>query len=55
LLPQKIESKLKKSCKYRINEYILHHEDNISLFEWLKKKFYYGKSLSDYKRKVKEI
>jgi hypothetical protein len=25
------------------------------LFEWLKKKFYYGKSLSDYKRKVKEI
>jgi len=55
LLPQKIEAKLWKSCKYRINEYINHNEWNINLFSWLKKKFYYWKSLDDYKKKVKEI
>jgi len=55
LLPQKIESKLWKSCKYRIEEYINHNEWEINLFSWLKKKFYYGKSLDEYKKKVKEI
>ena len=55
LLPQKIEAKLWKSCKYRITEYINHNEWNINLLNWLKKKFYYWKSLDDYKKKVKEI
>lgn len=55
LLPQKIESKLNKSCKYRIEEYINHNEWNINLYNWLKKKFYYWKSLDEYKKKVKEI
>lgn len=55
LLPQKIESKLKKSTKFYIKEYILHNEWNISLKKWLSKKFYYWKSLKKYKAKVKEI
>lgn len=55
LLPQKIESKLKKSCKFRINGYIKHHEDDIKLWRWLSKKIYYWKSLDEYKQKVKEI
>jgi len=55
LLPQKIESKLWKSCKYRIEEFINHNEWNINLYRWLKKKFYYWKSLDYYKAKVEEI
>lgn len=55
LLPQKIESKLKKSCKYRVNAYINHNEWDINLHKWLKKKFYYWKSLDEYKKKVIEI
>ncbi len=55
LLPQKIESKLKKSCKYRIMKYINHNESDINLINWLKKKYYYWKSLDKYTRKVKEI
>ena len=35
LLPQKIESKLWKSCKYRINNYINHNEWDINLKNWL--------------------
>lgn len=55
LLPQKIESKLNKSCKFRINSYIYHNEWDINIIKWLKKKFYYGKSLDEYKQKIKEI
>jgi len=55
LLPQKIEAKLKKSTKFRIQSYISHNEWDIKLFKWLSKKFYYWKSLNDYKIKVKEI
>jgi len=55
LLPQKIEAKLNKTCKFRINSYINHNEDDIKLNKWLSKKFYYGKSLDEYKKKVKEI
>lgn len=55
LLPQKIESKLNKSCKFRINSYIHHNEWDINIIKWLSKKFYYGKSLYEYKQKVKEI
>ncbi len=55
LLPQKIEAKLWKSCKYRTNEYINHNEWEINLFVWLKKKFYYWRSLDEYKVKVEKI
>ena len=53
--PQKIESRLKKSCRYRIKEYINHNESDINLIKWVKKKFYYWKSLDKYTKKVKEI
>ncbi len=55
LLPQKIEAKLNKSCKLRIKSYILHNEWDISMWKWFAKKFYYGKSLDKYKKKVQEI
>lgn len=55
LLPQKIESELQKSTHYRIDSIIHHHEGSISLRSWLTKKYYYGKSLSTYIKKVKEI
>jgi glycosyltransferase involved in cell wall biosynthesis len=50
ILPQKIE-KLWLSCKFRINDYIEHNEYNFDIFYWLKKKYYYGKSLWKYKYK----
>lgn len=55
LLPQKIESFLELDCKARISEYIEHNESDIKLFSWLKKKYYYGKSLQEYTKKVKDI
>ncbi len=55
LLPQKIESILNKQCKSRIKDFIEHDESDIKLWGWLKKKFYYGKSLETYKNKVKDI
>lgn len=55
LLPQKIESKLWKSTKYRIESFISHDESGIKLWKWLKKKYYYGQSLQHYKRKVTEL
>lgn len=56
LLPQKIiESKLWKSTKYRIQSVISHDESGIDLMNWLKKKYYYGKSLLEYKKKVAKI
>lgn len=55
LLPQKIESKLGKSTKFRISDFILHQEGEIKLWKWLAKKFYYGKSLSEYQKKVEAL
>jgi len=49
-LPQKVE-KLSYNVKARINAEILHHEVNFSIWKWLKKKFYYGKSASRYKER----
>lgn len=49
-LPQRIE-KLGCDVKARINAEILHHEENFFIWNWLKKKFYYGKSASNYKEK----
>jgi len=49
-LPQKIEN-LGFNVRKRINAEILHHEENFSIRKWLKKKFYYGKSVSKYREK----
>lgn len=52
-LPYKIE-KLGYNVRARIESYILHHEENFLLSQWLKKKYYYGKTakvyLSKYRR-----
>jgi probable beta-1,3-galactosyltransferase len=55
LLPQKITQRLDKDCQVSINATINHHESRVSLYDWLKKKFYYGKSLSIYQKKVQEL
>lgn len=52
-LSQKIE-KIGYSVKPRTNVEILHHEDDFSLWKWLKKKFYYGKTAFKYKEKFGE-
>jgi glycosyltransferase involved in cell wall biosynthesis len=49
-LPQKIE-KLGYDVKAKIGAEILHHEEGLSLSKWLRKKFYYGKSVAKYKKK----
>jgi glycosyltransferase involved in cell wall biosynthesis len=51
-LPQQIQ-RLGYSVKVRINSEILHHEENFSLFRWLKKKYYYGKTAFIYRKKYK--
>jgi uncharacterized membrane protein YbaN (DUF454 family) len=52
-LPQKIE-KLGYNVKARVNAWILHREDDFKLNIWLRKKFYYGKSIAKYKKKFRE-
>lgn len=51
-LPQKIES-LGFNVEKRVSAEILHHEDSFSLWNWLKKKFHYGKTAWLYKTKYK--
>ena len=46
-LPQKLESR-GLNVKIRSKEKILHHELSFNLSNWLKKKYYYGKSLKKY-------
>ncbi|MEM4230368.1 MAG: glycosyltransferase family 2 protein [Candidatus Pacearchaeota archaeon] len=48
-LPQKIKEKYGKDSIIRIKNYIIHQEGKLSLFDALKKKFYYAKTLSRYK------
>lgn len=55
LLPQKISATLWLDCTARIIEYIDHNESDIRLWSWLKKKYYYGKSLREYQEKIKEL
>lgn len=55
LLPQKIESKPHHNCHVSVDSFIYHQEWNLSLFAWLKKKFYYGQSFSKYRQKVLQI
>ncbi|MDY6895080.1 MAG: glycosyltransferase [Thermotogota bacterium] len=51
-LPQKIE-KLGYNVKLRTDSYILHHEDNFNLMNWLKKKHAYAKTASVYSNEYK--
>jgi glycosyltransferase involved in cell wall biosynthesis len=52
-LPQKIKE-LGYNVEKRINSVILHHEENFSLWKWLKKKYYYGKTAYVYMKKYKK-
>lgn len=52
LLPQKIEKLLNLPCKASVRAAIRHQEGNVRLGSWLKKKYYYGKSLGKYRQKV---
>lgn len=52
LLPQKIEKTLWLDCSLHSNSIISHQEGYIDIVSWLKKKYYYGKSLWIYKNKV---
>ena len=54
ILPQKIE-KLGYNVKTRISSEISHHEDDFSLLNWLKKKYYYGKTANPYIKNHKTI
>jgi hypothetical protein len=42
------------NVKARINAGILHHEEDFSVRNWLKKKYYYGKTASIYKDRYKD-
>ncbi|NPA99435.1 MAG: glycosyl transferase family 2, partial [Crenarchaeota archaeon] len=53
-LPQKIE-KLGYDVWARISAPILHHEEGFSLRKWLRKKYYYGQTAREYKRKYHEL
>ena len=39
----------------RIKSVIIHHEESFSLLAWLKKKFYYGKTIQAYEYKYKDF
>ena len=52
-LPHKIE-KLGYNVRARINSHILHHEENFSLTRWLRKKYYYGRTVKAYKARYPE-
>jgi len=49
-LPQKIDN-LGYNVKLRANSCILHHEPDFELMSWLKKKYYYAKTLEFYSNK----
>jgi len=53
-LPHKLK-RLGYNVKVRINAEILHHEEDFSLYKWLKKKYYYGKTASIYRSKYKDL
>lgn len=50
VLAQRIENR-GYDVKVRIDSPILHHEDDFSLWKWLGKKFYYGKTAGEYLRR----
>ena len=51
-LPYKIEQ-LGYYTRARIKSYIIHHEEDFELAKWIRKKFYYGKTLKNYCNKYK--
>ena len=53
-LPQKIEKKGYETRARIKNSVIFHNENDFSLKKWLEKKFHYGKTISEYKRKYGE-
>jgi hypothetical protein len=55
LLPQKIEHFLGLDCRASVASFVFHQEGKMALRQWLKKKYYYGKSLGEYRKKVGEI
>lgn len=54
LLPQKIEKILRLDCKRGTESVIFHQEWNVTLADWLRKKYYYGKSIEAYWILVRE-
>ena len=52
-LPQKIAA-LGFNVKARVKAEILHHEEDFSLQNWLRKKFYYGKTARRYKKRYRK-
>jgi glycosyltransferase involved in cell wall biosynthesis len=52
-LPFKI-SKIGYNVFSRVNSWIIHHEEDFSLFKWLKKKYNYGKTSIIYHRKYRD-
>lgn len=48
-LPQRIEAKYGQSAISRVDDYIKHNEQKISLIKTCQKKFYYAKRLDQYK------
>jgi glycosyltransferase involved in cell wall biosynthesis len=55
LLPQKIQRMLNLGTHYSIESMISHLEGDITLFSWLKKKFYYGKSIMSYRNTTRSV
>ncbi len=47
-LPQRIKEEFGENSILRINSFIYHHEGRLSLFDTLKKKFYYAKTAGVY-------
>jgi glycosyltransferase involved in cell wall biosynthesis len=54
VLPQKIE-KLGYDVRVRVDAEILHYEEDFSIWTWLKKKYYYGKTALIYREKYKNL
>ena len=50
ILPQKI-ARMGYSVKARVTSEILHHEEDFSLWRHLRKRYYYGKTTSEYRKK----
>lgn len=50
-LPQRLKMTYGEECVGRISSFILHNEGKLSLGKTLKKKYYYGKKMSEYRKK----
>jgi len=50
-LAQRVKQHFGEECTGRISSFILHNEGKLSLGKTLKKKYYYGKKMSEYRKK----